>query len=229
MCLCNFFKTADNPDRLKHYLQQTEKQDWKSTGLATLTTIFTELTRLAYDDVNYYIRVRKKHRKYSQLTRWSAWLFGSMGVLVPLLPPSLIAIFPFKVEASWGYPLLAVAGSLTLLNRILGSTQGHVRYVTAQLALEHRITRFHLSWSRWLAQHPDGTSKNSEIDEAFDLFRDFAIDAYKIVQNETVAWGVAVISDMELLNQQSASKSSRSGGAGQDHSATDVHSKAAEG
>lgn len=185
--------------RLMHYLENTKGVDWGASGKTALGTVFNELAQLAYDDVRYYDKARKRHRRLSQFTRFVAWACGTAG----LLAPPLAAIRPeFKDLAAYAYPALVVGGATLVFNRLFGSTKGHVRYVTAQLALEHRITRFHLQWSQWLAKHPEESLAQAQVDEVFQLFSDFAGDTYKIVQQETTAWGLAVIADMEEVGKQ---------------------------
>lgn len=222
MLKLTYCKVTDNPERLNEYLKKTEKLDWRSCDISSLSIIFNELTRLAYDDVRYYYRVRTKHRMISAFTRFVAWALGTAGLLAPLLAAAQPGLSHL---GGWGYPLLACAGSVLLFNRLFGSTKGHVRYVTAQLALEHRITLFHLDWSHWFGQHPSPLLREDKFEEVFKLFNDFVKDAYRIVQSETADWGLAVVADMEQLSTQLANKNTVSSTSGQQKSNIDTDPK----
>jgi hypothetical protein len=173
---------------------QRQKND-----LEALKTLFHELNILVYDDVLYYTRVRNKHRRISAITRFFSWVLGAAGLLVPLI----IGANPdLKEYSGWGYPLLAAAGAILLVNRLFGSTKGHVRYVTAQLALEHLITVFNLRWMSWLSSNAGKEPEAIDRIKVFKLFNEFIQAAYKIVQDETTVWGIAVMQDLDAVGKQ---------------------------
>lgn len=196
-------KRANNPERLKVYLDSTGKLGWGTNNLDALDIVFSELAKLVYEDVLYYERARKRHRFFSQSTRFLAWLSGTAGLLIPLITAAGPSSMP---GTGWGYPLLAASGSLLLFNRGLGATSGHVRYAIAQFALENRITLFQLEWSAWRAKQTRAPAPNEQTPsttvtaEGIELFKAFVKETYLIVQKETTEWGAAIVADMERLN-----------------------------
>lgn len=190
---------ANDPQRLKSFLSEMHTVNWQDSELEALKNLFHKLNILVYDDVLYYTRVRNKHRRISAITRFFSWVLGAAGLLVPLV---IGATPDLKEYSGWGYPLLAAAGAILLVNRLFGSTKGHVRYVTAQLALEHLITVFNLRWLSWLACNAGKQPEAIDRIKVFKLFNDFIDAAYKIVQDETTVWGIAVMQDLEAVGKQ---------------------------
>lgn len=195
--ICN--KKRPDPQRLRTFLDQLKRNDGAPDERTAVNRLFQELTTLVYDDVLYYTKVRNKHRLVSTITRTLAWLLGTIGLLIPLITSAMPSLQPY---AGWGYPFLAGAGGMLLLNRLFGSTKGHVRYVTAQLALEHLITIYNLRWLSWLANTPQKELSAEKRATAFKLFTEFVEAAYKIVQDETTVWGIAVMQDLEAVGKQ---------------------------
>ncbi|WP_273825588.1 SLATT domain-containing protein [Pseudomonas asplenii] len=198
-------RDTDNPKRLRSFLENMKNKQSDFRDLQALNTLFEELCTLIHDDVLYYERIRAKHRRISTATRLTAFVFGTLGVLAPLL--SSVVSKPDNLAAC-GYPLFAIAGSALLFNRMFGATKGHVRYVTAHLALQNLITLFYIDWSSWKSQHPQGVLSDEDITSAFALFKKFVGDAGKLVQDETIAWGQAVMEDMESAANQLIGKGS---------------------
>lgn len=188
-----------DPQRLKAFQDSLQKMEWKTESQQALERLFQQLSILIYDDVLYYTSVRNKHRKISAITRILAWALGTVGLLVPLV---ISADPSYQKYAGWGYPFLAGAGSVLLLNRLFGSTKGHVRYVTAQLALEHLIAVFNLRWLSWGANNTGNDLTAEARAEVFKLFNEFIDAAYKIVQDETTVWGIAIMQDLEAVAKQ---------------------------
>jgi hypothetical protein len=214
------FKTTEktnDPQRLKRFIAEMDKMRWDTNPLPALEQLFKELNTLVYDDVLYYIRVRNKHRRMSAVTRLLALILGSAGLLTPLVVSANPALNSY---AGWGYPLLAAAGAVLLANRLFGSTKGHIRYATAQLALEHLIVQFNLRWLAWRASIAGKSIVETDRHGVFSLFNEFIDAAYKIVQEETTVWGTALMQDLESVSKQLTG----SGGSGTSGTATETSS-----
>ena len=183
-------KRVEDPDRLKRFLEVLSPLDWQNAPKESLEKTFSALNDLVYHEILFYYRARKNRRKFSIITRGSAVLLGTLGVLSPLLAgadPDL-----FKHLAAYGYPLLAAAASMLLINRLFGATGGHIRYVTAQLELERALTTFRLEWAEWAAQTAQESLSTETRAQAFQLFRRFSDLSYNIIQEETNVWGKSV-------------------------------------
>jgi len=178
----------EDPERLARFLRTLEKADWAAHRAAALESVFTALNELVHHEILFYYRARKKQRFFSQFTRGAALALGSVGVMLPLLAgadPEL-----FKPYQPYGYPFLVAAATFVAVNRMFGATGGHIRYVTAQLALERTLTKFRLEWlEKVAAGEPD---RPETAAKAFSLMHAFVDEAYRIIQEETTVWGTGI-------------------------------------
>lgn len=188
---------VEDPDRLRRFLDELTSADWQSQKQSALTKTFNALNELIHHEVQFYYRARKKQRIFSILTRGTAILFGTVGVMIPLLAGADAKLF--GAAAPYGYPFLVAAGAVLAINRMFGATGGHIRYVTAQLELERIITKFRLAWLAYLANCADNTFTASKTQDPFNLMNDFVDQAYHVIQEETVVWGKSVT---EALQEQ---------------------------
>lgn len=183
-------RRAEDPERLKRFLDVIASADWQNQPREAIRALFGALNDLAYHEILFYYRARKKQRRLSQLTRALMVLFGTVGVLVPLLAAA--DADHFKGWAAYGYPLIAVAAACHVVNRLFGATGGHIRYVTAQLELEKLLTMFRIDCSAWYARNRSDISNSDAIETIFPIFRTFAEAIYKVLQEETNVWGKSV-------------------------------------
>ena len=186
----------DEPTRLKEFFHTVNAKEWSDeTILENLNKIYIALNKLIQSDVEYYDARRKKQRGLSTFTRGGAFIFGTAGILAPLLQSANPALF--NNFAAYGYPLLAIAGAFLVWNRLFGATGGHIRYVIAQFDLGLLITGFRLDWSEWLAHNTRLPPEKDQINKAFKLFHNFSDQAYQIVQEETKVWGKTISDVLE--------------------------------
>lgn len=181
---------VENPEKLRRFLSQLENSDWVDSSTDVLEKIYMALNDLVYHEVLFYYEARKKQRAFSVTTRGLSVLFGTAGVIIPLLASANPQFF--QPIAPYGYPLLAAAASTIAVNRMFGATGGHIRYVTAQLELERIITKFRLEWLEWLSRGTITTDNSATVAEAFELMNRFVDDAYHVIQEETVDWGASI-------------------------------------
>jgi hypothetical protein len=185
---------TEDPLRLQAFLDVVSAASWQTAPEDALDKTFVALNQLMHNEVLFYYAARKRHRILSMATRGVAILFGTAGVLVPLLAGA--DPDRFKHWSAYGYPLLAVATTMLLVNRLFGATGGHIRYVTAQLQLEQLMTIFRLDWAALAMTRPGGRDLVS-AERALALLRKFALDAYQIIQDETNVWGKSVSEALE--------------------------------
>jgi hypothetical protein len=181
---------VEDPERLRRFLNQLEHVDWRSSSATALEKVFSALNDLIYHEVMFYYKARKKQRVFSISTRALSVLFGSIGVIIPLLAAADPILF--KSMAPYGYPLLVAAAAMLAVNRMFGATGGHIRYVTAQLELERIITKFRLKWLEWLSRDTMTVENRATPTQAFALLNEFVDDAYRVIQEETIVWGKSV-------------------------------------
>jgi hypothetical protein len=216
MCLLVRKISYAEPTRLKKFFDAVNANAWTDENLlASLKAIFVALNELIQSDVEYYDNRRGQQRRLSTITRGGVIVFGTAGLLAPLLQN----INPeFKNCVAYGYFSLGIAAAFLAGNRLFGATGGHIRYVMAQLDLGRLMTRFGLEWSQWLAKNRGLPPEEINIDEAFDLFKKVADNAYQIVQEETRVWGKSVSDALaEYEKSIGANKGSKDKPSGQAH------------
>ncbi|WP_322846520.1 SLATT domain-containing protein [Pseudomonas sp. B33.4] len=199
------------PEPFKAFLDALKSIHGAKQDKASLKRIVEEMNTLIHNNVDYYARVGKRHSSRATITRWTAIVFGTIGVLAPLLGGINDC---FKGLVGWGYPALAIAGAAMLADRSFGYTRGHIRYVIARLELKHLMTNFQVQWSLWLANNPQEQLQPHQLKEVEALLQTFVDRAHEIVMAETAVWGIAVVEDMQelknLIGQNSQTKSDAS-------------------
>lgn len=190
---------VEDPDRLQRFLDQLNLANWQTDQRTALNSTFVALNELIHHEVLFYYRARKKQRWFSIITRGTAIVLATVGVMIPLLAGADSKLF--GVASPYGYPLLVAAGATLAINRMFGATGGHIRYVTAQLELERLITKFRLAWLTYLARQDNTLGTSNTAAEALNLMNNFVDQAYRVIQEETQVWGKSI---SEALQEQQA-------------------------
>lgn len=201
---------AEDPARLQAFLDVVCAAPWQGAPECALKKTFVALNALIYHEVLFYYAARKRHRVLSTVTRGLAILLGTAGIFAPLLAGADPE--RFKHWSAYGYPLLAGAAAMLLVNRLFGATGGHIRYVTAQLQLEQLMTLLGLDWAAWTITRNNAPLDAESKARAMALLRRFAMNAHKIIQDETSVWGKSVSDALdEYARHVSAQQPSESG------------------
>lgn len=141
------------------------------------------------------------------MTRIGAWLLGTVGLLLPLLSGTSAPMF--KDWGEYGYAFLAAAASCLAANSLFGGTEGHIRFVSAQLELEKLITAYRIGWYKYL------TSGSYETDDSladgFALILDYANALHTATITETGRWGETLLAEIAKFQKSIEAKSSTSG------------------
>jgi hypothetical protein len=199
-------KVPENPDRIRAFRETLAQLRQKQFDVTTLDRIFHAIDDLAEAEVRYYWRRRGTRAFVSGLTRIVAWLFGSIGLLIPLLASVEPTIFGFKLPwdksvLAWGYIALGIAASSLAANALFGGTSGHVRFVQTQLKLEKLIADNHIEWFRLKAALDATPLDEATIAKAFELLRDYAAKLYEATLGETANWGETVTAELARFEQ----------------------------
>jgi len=186
----------EDPRRISAFRNKLEALKWdKQNVVESLSGLFAAVDNLAEAEVNYYYRRRGTRALISGLSRVTAWLLGSIGLLLPLLPD----VQMFKDWEQYGYVFLAGAASCLAANSLFGGTDGHIRFVSMQLQLEKLITASRVNWCKYLA----GTHEtDAEIAEGFSLILTYADSLHTATISETGRWGETLLA--ELAKYQSS-------------------------
>jgi hypothetical protein len=182
----------EDPRRIQAFRAKLEGLAWdKQRAVVSLSTLFAAVDDLAEAEVHYYYRRRGTRAWISGLTRISAWLLGTVGLLLPLLAGTAAPMF--KDWGQYGYAFLAAAASCLAANSLFGGTEGHIRFVSTQLELERLITTSRVEWCRYLAgphEADDGFA------EGFAIILGYANALHTSTITETGRWGETLLAEL---------------------------------
>ncbi|OYD50533.1 hypothetical protein CBY09_10875 [Acidovorax kalamii] len=195
---------VEDPIRIKEFTSALNALRWDITiARASLATVFDELGRLAHAEIRYYYARRKVAGWRGAWFRGLAWLFGTAGVLVPVIHPILLD--PPKTFLSFGYLAIAGAGALLVADSVFGGSAAHGRFTTTQLKLEHVYEKFSLEWQVLLAAYdaqPEAHAAVRLLERAISF-----VDAlHGEIASETAAWKVTLQEIKEELERQQKAK-----------------------
>jgi hypothetical protein len=177
---------VEDPERLQQFLATTRGLVWTPENrAASLDSLFDAVNSLAFSEILYYYRRRRSLARLSVATRLGAWVFGTAGLLAPLLSVALGS--GSEGVTRWGYLLLGLAASLLTANVLFGGSAGHSRSIGAQLELEGRVTLFRIEWYATRAAM-GAEPTNEDVASAFSILNDFTSAMYQVLGGETSEW-----------------------------------------
>jgi len=180
----------EDPRRIKAFRDALKDLKWdKQNVVESLSCLFAAVDNLAEAEVNYYYRRRGTRAVISGLSRFTAWLLGSIGLLLPLLPAAPM----FKDWEQYGYMFLAGAASCLAANSLFGGTDGHIRFVSMQLQLEKLITSSRVGWYKYLA---GAHETDEDIAQGFALILAYADSLHTATISETGRWGETLLTEL---------------------------------
>ncbi len=198
---------VEDPRRLNAFRNSMQGLVWDDGNVVeSLTQLFRAVDELAEAEVSYYYRRRGTRAWISGITRLSAWLFGSVGLLMPLL--AVTANPEFKEWAQYGYVFLAAAASCLAANSLFGGTEGHIRFVSTQLELEKMIAKARISWCQYLSQQGND---NQDSESGFLLIHDYANELHTITISETGHWGETLLKELAMFQKTIETKKASPG------------------
>ncbi len=188
----------EDPRRTQAFRDTLHDVVWdKANIIDSLTKLFQAVDDLAIAEVNYYYRRRGTRAWISGIARFGAWLFGTVGLLLPLL--SITKNQNFNNLGDYGYVFLAAAASCLGANSLFGGTEGHIRFVSTQLEIEKLATQVRISWFEYLASQDAG---NNDYKPGFLLIQNYASDLHTITIEETGRWGKALLQELAKYQKQ---------------------------
>ncbi|MBN1343847.1 MAG: SLATT domain-containing protein [Phycisphaerae bacterium] len=132
-------------------------------------------------------RAWKKH--VGRALRMMAILSASVASVIPILaeiykqPDGVHALSPL-----WSTVALAVAGAMVALDRLLGSTSGWVRFMTAELELRTRLDEFRMEQEEYRLRLLCNELKCQEAQRIFNHIKAFLLKTHELVGGETAQW-----------------------------------------
>ncbi|MEA3011057.1 MAG: hypothetical protein QOJ91_2749 [Sphingomonadales bacterium] len=189
------------PQRLQEFHDALAALGSGQMGDGGLDGISDALKLLFAKEVRYYFRLRHRRSMFAMPSRLFAFVFGTVGLMVPLLAAAEPRL---ALPPGYGYVLLALAAASLAANRLFGGTLGHIRYTTAQYALEALLIGFSLDWQAWKrrsAAAAPGEEAKVEA-EGFALLRALCTAAYAAMAEETRLWGATLSAAEEQFGQK---------------------------
>lgn len=179
----------ENPSRIKDFRARLDGLVWDEIpSKQSIDILFNAVNDLAEAEVSYYFRRRRTRALVSSITRILAWVFGTVGLLLPLLTGANPEIY--KSWGPYGYLFLATAGSFLAANSLFGGTHGHIRFVVTQLEIEKLITNARIGWCKFLAMP---VQEGEGLDQGFELVLSYATALHAITILETGKWGESTL------------------------------------
>lgn len=187
--------------------------EWEdgNPSLASLNQIVTALTDIIGAEIDYYSS-RRDQASMATVLRFLAWLLGTMGLICPLLAPMFedgtgkagaVDFMGRSVPlASAGYIFIALAAAAIAANHVLGLTQGHIRFVTAQLELERLLAELNFEWVALKARRKDDAFSADDLKAAFRLFGKIRDAVYADMIEETQLWAEQTVEHEAAQKQQ---------------------------
>lgn len=183
---------VEDPERILTFRLKLEGLSWDAANSKqSLLVLFSAMDDLATSEVQYYYRRRGTRAFISGAARTGAWILGSIGLILPLLPPGAMAVF--KEASQYGYAFLAGAASCLAANSLFGGTEGHIRFVSTQLELERLITAARVEWCHHLATP---SQPGEFVEQGFKLILAYATALHAATLAETGRWGETLMAEL---------------------------------
>ncbi len=188
----------ESPARFDAFKSKVDSLSWQEQSLPdSLDCLFYAVDDLAKAEIDYYYKRRKKWAQMSGICRSAAWFFGSIGILTPLIEP--LNLFSTWIKPQHGYFFLAIAGIFLAANSLFNWTQGHIRYLKAQLSIESLVTTFRIKWCENLALLEAGTA---DLSQSFAIISSYSEALHTAVLSESGEWGEAILAELQKFEKR---------------------------
>lgn len=211
-CLWPVGPRVEDPIRVKEFSDALATLAWDASSTrSSLNVVYRELSTLVLAELRYYYKRRKQAGRKAAFFRFLAWGFGTVGVLVPVIRP--VIENPPANFLSVGYLAIALAGSFIVADTVFGGTEGHSRYATTQLRIEHMYSCFSIEWQALLVAYD---AQPSAIAATALLARAIAYaDAFhQSIGSETAEWKVTIKKIQDDLAKQANANATPAGNSG---------------
>lgn len=222
-----------------------ERLDWLTPeGTAqSLNVPYDYADELATSVIDWYLQHRRAKKIQSVGLRYASYVFAIIGVAVPLVKifneASLEHIFGrfagdvsnIAVEAA--LVLLAIAGGLHAVDRLIGASSAWMRYISTAIGLQNELLRFRFEWNKIAGEKhftippassgaggaSTGQNPPPEVAGAltlqgakFKLIYDFCMNVIDVVRVETGIWSTEVAEALDKFEKTLSSTPFRQSG-----------------
>lgn len=187
-----FGPKVEDPVRVTQFSETLRIVDPTNSG----NEIFALVGELANAEIRYYYLRRVQARRLSTLLHYMAWLFGTVGILVPVAG-HILSDLPENF-LSWGYYFFALAGSVLVADNVFGGTNSHHRYVKTQLDIERIFELYALDAKRIFVSNILASDAEKSV-LLIDRSVEFIEQMHLVLGTETAEWKKAVdLTKLEL-------------------------------
>lgn len=173
----DYYKTnRKRIERLQSFAKSTRHFNWQASADAATSGLFEEVQNMVLAEIAYYHKARLSRKRWSLVARTTAWVFATIGILVPL-----IAATGINDWSLWGYPMLALAAAVLGANALFGGSSGHARFVLTELQLERELSLMTLVWQNLVAEDAPQSGRIEHL-------RSVMANVYEIMLAESQAW-----------------------------------------
>lgn len=199
---------VEDPIRIVQLTERLAALSWKAQEQReSLRVLFECLSNLTHAQIRYYYERRCSSRRFSRSCRIAAWLFGTAGVLVPVVAPVWTSA-PANL-LSWGYVAFALAGSALVADTAFAGSAAHQRYTKTQLEIEQLYTLFAIEWQALLAGL-DVAPGAERFTAAIRRAVTYCGALHQALGVETAAWQVTMDKAREALARVASAKEGKS-------------------
>ena len=161
---------------------------WATEGQEeVLGKLFGSLTKKAQDTITWYQQSRRPKKRGAICLRVGAILLAAAAGFLPLVSQMLGRDGALALAPAWATVAVGLAATLLVLDRFFGCTSAWIRYIKAELAIQHLLEQFQLDWQAELAAG-DAQAARKRAQKLLERAKAFLGQVNQVVQEETNAW-----------------------------------------
>ena len=178
-------------------------EEWAADAAGALAKLREAAEQRALEAIGWYASDKRNKRWSSRLLRAAAVVAGVAGGVFPLISRTVDGVNP-----NLGYIFLAAAAGLVAFDHFFGTSSGWMRDTAAMQALQGRLARFQLDWTRWQAEQagtvpvvaPRTPAEGTAA--ALDLIAGLVTSVSELTEAETAQWITDFSTSVAALRQQ---------------------------
>ena len=180
-------------------IHKLESLPWNDKDvLASLDKSYDYVLKLADELARWYLIHKNPKRLGARLLRIGAILLGSGAAIVPILVGMQTDSGPIPVELA--SILAALAGTLILLDKLLGCSTGWVRYMDAYFRIDRLVETFQFEWNKKAATLQGAAPDPQQIQDMLTLASETMDGLKKVVEEESRQWATEFMSAVKQID-----------------------------
>ncbi len=177
------------PSRQDVQAARIDPLTWDAGGQEeALGKLFAGLTKKAHETITWYQQSRQPKKRGAICLRVGAILLGAAAGFLPLVAQLLSGDGKPVFAPAWATVAVGLAATLLVLDRFFGCTSAWIRYIKAELAIQHLLEQFQLDWQAELATAVDTQTARRRPQKLLERAKTFLGQVNQVVQEETNAW-----------------------------------------